>query len=127
MPVKSKEKNLQLAVCKFLKLQYPQVIFRSDLGGIKLTMGQAVQVKAIQHSRAFPDLFIAEPKNGFSGLFLELKRTGERVWLKNGSLSTDEHIQEQNKMLKNLRQRGYRAEFAIGIDDAINQINNYLK
>lgn len=88
------EAKLQQAVCKYIRHKYPSVIFRSDLGGIKLTMGQAVKVKATQYSRAYPDIFIAQPIGEFSGMYLELKKQGERVRLKDGSLSKDKHIQE---------------------------------
>lgn len=89
-------------------------------------MGQAVKVKAIQYSRAFPDLFIVEPRGVYNGYFLELKRPNETVFLKKGGLSTNEHIQEQAEMLQKLRDRGFACDFAIGFDDAKQKIINYL-
>jgi hypothetical protein len=121
------EQQLQETVCNYLKNKYPDVLFRSDLGGIRLSLGQATKVKRVQQSRAWPDLQICEARLGYHGLFIELKKDGARVRLKNGELSTDHHIQEQEAVLIKLRQRGYIAEFAVGYDEAIALINGYLE
>ena len=68
------EENLQIAVCNYLRAQYPKVLFNSDLSGIKLTMGQAVKAKKLRSSKGFPDLVIYEPRGNYHALFLELKR-----------------------------------------------------
>ncbi len=75
------EKHVHLAVVNYIKLQYPHVIFRSDTGaGMKLSIGQAKAQKAIQNGMAWPDLFIAEPKGKWQGMFIELKNEGFGVW-----------------------------------------------
>lgn len=106
--------------------------------------------------RAWPDLTIAEPGyiyltwaeledntlvsikqhsgsgggvNGvsfdFNGLYLELKKEGTRLKKKNGDWAT-EHIAEQSKILGQLRDRGYCAEFAVGFEEAKKIIDEYL-
>lgn len=121
----SKEAILHQQVVDYLKLQYPDVIFRTDFAsGIKMTMGQAVKHKRLQKSRAYPDLFIAEPRQGRSGLFIELKAV--TPYKATGELKTDKHLQEQDEMLKTLRNKGYRAGFAVGFDQAKSIIDNYL-
>lgn len=152
------EADLQVKVADYLRLQYPNVIFHSDYGsGIKLTMAQAVRQKRQNGGRrAWPDMFIAEPKAGtlrfgpFAavynsdgsikslrqdvtapetirfGLFIELKKEGTRLLKKNGNYAS-EHIQEQAELLKKLRERGYVAEFACGFDEAKTIIDRYLK
>lgn len=89
-------------------------------------MGQAVRQKKLHSGRAWPDLFIAEPRGGFAGLFLELKREGTTVYLKDGSLTANKHIREQAAALESLRKRGYEAGFAIGFDEARAEIESYL-
>lgn len=59
------------------------------------------------------------------GLFLELKKEGTRLKKKNGDWAT-EHIAEQAKVLEGLRQRGYCAEFAVGYEEAVRIIDEYL-
>ena len=58
------ELELQAQVADYIRLQYPGAIFHSDFGsGIKLTMGQAIKQKRLNGGRrAWPDMFIAEPK-----------------------------------------------------------------
>lgn len=125
------EAELQKQVAIYLKIQYPDVIFHSDFGsGVKLSYKQAVMQK-IQNGgrRAWPDMFIAEPqphgRNWYHGLFIELKKEGTRLKKKNGEWAS-EHIAEQYDVLDRLRFRGYKAEFAVGWDEAINLIDDYL-
>ena len=123
------ERTLHRAVCDYLRLQYPEVLFNSDLAGAtKLTMGQAVAMKALRSDRGWPDLFIAEPGKRFKyhGLFIELKKEGTKLWKKNGEPTTP-HIAEQVKMLEKLDARGYSVAFAIGFDQAKSIIDNYMK
>lgn len=143
---KQTEAQLQVQVADYIRLQYPDVIFHSDFGsGIKLAMGQAIKQKRLNGGRrAWPDMFLAEPmarkidlskdspfdkttKLMYAGLFIELKREGTRIFKKDGTLVSDEHIREQFDMLADLRQRGYAAEFAIGFDGAKKLIDDYMK
>lgn len=120
------EKAEHRQVCRYLRLQYPGVIFNTDLSGIKLNQGQAISVKSLRSSNGFPDIVIYEPRHGFNGLFIELKRTGEVIYKKDGTPKTD-HLKEQELMLSNLNKRGYCAKFAIGFEQAKDLIDWYLK
>ena len=129
------ELELQAQVADYIRLQYPGAIFHSDFGsGIKLTMGQAIKQKRLNGGRrAWPDMFIAEPKlnegtalTPHYGLFIELKKEGTRIFKKDGKLVADEHIREQFDMLEDLRQRGYAAEFGIGFENTKRLIDRYL-
>ncbi len=121
------EATLHQQLCDYLRLQYPDVIFRSDVAaGIKLTIGQAARHKKLQSSRAYPDLFIAEPRHNYHGLFIELKAEGAGLYKKDGTLIANAHIQEQHDMLIGLVRRGYRAVFAQGFENAQCVIDEYL-
>lgn len=91
-----------------------------------MTPGQAAKHKKFQSSRAYPDLFIAEPKRGKSGLFLEIKAENVVVFKKNGEIRQNSHLIEQDKMLKTLRNKGYEARFAVGFGNAKEMIRAYL-
>jgi len=122
------EKDLHLMTCEFLKKNYPKVIFRTDFAaGIRLTPGMAKRQKALQWGNAYPDLFIAEARQGYNGLFIELKTVSNVVFKKDGSLRKNQHHEEQAAMLELLRKRGYKAEFGQGLANIINIINDYLK
>ena len=120
------ELNVQKSLCKWLKLQYPRMVFFSDMSGLKTTIGVAVQMKALRSGNAIPDLFIACPANGKAGLFLEIKRDVAAVWRKDGTLRKNEHVAEQFAMLMYLRDLGYAAEFGYGLDDCISKVKNYF-
>ena len=122
-----KEEILHLKVCDYLRKNYPDVLFRTDFSsGMKMTPGQAAKHKKFQKSRAWPDLFIAESNNFASGLFLEIKAEDVIVFNRNGKIRKNKHLIEQDKMLKELRKKGYRARFAIGYNQAIFEIQQYL-
>lgn len=123
---KKQEFHIHFQICEWLRLEHPNVIFRSDLGGVRLTLGQAVQVKKLQKGRAFPDLFICEPRGQYHGLFVEIKISSDSVFTKAGKLRENQHITEQFDMLVRLRQRGYGAEFGCGFDSSCNIIRDYL-
>lgn len=121
------EKTLHRAVCDYIRYQYPDVIFNSDLSGAtKLTIGQAVALKNLRSNRGFPDLVIYEPRWGFHALFIELKTEGTKLYNK-FDLPVTPHIGEQLDCLVELRMRRYRAEFAVGFDEAKKLIDEYLQ
>lgn len=124
-----KEESIQLAVCTYLKLQYPDVIFTCDLSsGMKLTIGQAVKAAKMRSGRGLPDIMILEPRGEgefrYSGLMIELK--SEKAGNKNGTVKQTDHVREQAEVLKALEKRGYMAKFAIGFSEAKSIIDFYL-
>ena len=121
------EKTIHRAVCDYIRNQYPDVMFNSDMSGaMKLTIGQAVAMKNLRSNRGYPDIVIYEPRNGLHGLFIELKDEGVKLWNKSGRPATP-HIAEQSECLVKLDERGYAVAFAIGFDDAKRIIDEYLK
>ena len=123
-----REHDLYKMIADYLRYQYPTVVYRFDLAAdLKLTMGQASKHKRLQRYRGYPDLFIAETIGAYSGLFLEVKKEGVRIFKKDGTLVSDEHVREQFDMLEELRRRGYAAEFAIGFNHAKQVIDDYMK
>ena len=121
------EAELQTQVADYIRLRYPEALFHSDFGsGIKLTMGQAMKQKRQNGGRrAWPDMFIAEPKVKYHGLFIELKKEGTRLHKKDGTPASD-HIKEQAELLEKLKGLGYMAVFAVGFDEAKKVIDEYL-
>ena len=126
MKKKNPEEILQKQVVQYLKLQYPNIVFNSDMAGIKLTPGQATKASKLRSSNGFPDLAIYEARKGLNGLFLELKAEGKSPFKLNGKVKKDKHLQEQEKMLYDLNSRGYYAKFAVGFDEAKIIIDTYL-
>jgi len=124
-----REEGIQLAVCKYIKLQYPDIIFTCDLAsGMKLTIGQSVKAAKMRSSRGLPDIMILEPRGEgefrYCGLMIELK--SEKAGNKNGTVKQTDHVREQQEILTQLEKKGYMAKFAIGFKEAKSIIDFYL-
>lgn len=141
-----REKGVHSQTAVYLRLQYPDVIFRTDYAaGMKLTAGQAAVHKSLQSDRSYPDLYVAEARHGYHGLYIELKRDRSEIMNKNGlykkkivqvykkiggkkvRVSSYDHIDEQRKMLDRLNKKGYKAVFGCGFFEIKNIIDEYLK
>lgn len=121
-----KEGDLQIQVCRYIQIQYPDVLFTSESSGVRLTIGQAKKLKAMRSKDCkLPDLMIFEPNRQYKGLFLELKREGEKVFKENGEPYAG-HIAEQDRTLQRLREKGYFATFAVGFIQAQKIIDDYM-
>lgn len=64
-----------------------------------------------------PDLFIAEPKGDYHGLFIELKREDERL---------SKVSKEQEEKISGLLAKGYHAAICYGASEALKEIDLYL-
>jgi hypothetical protein len=124
--VAKKEEQLSKSVSRYLKLQYPDVVFTCDSSGIRLTIGQATALKAQRSVHKIPDMIILKPNGEYHGLILELKSEDSSPYLKDGSLSKGQHIQEQNQTLTALLNIGYYAVFIVGFNQAKEVIDNYM-
>jgi hypothetical protein len=127
--MKHLEYDLQVAVCKYLSSQYPDIFFLSDtIANLKLSKTQASRNKKIQKNGfKCPDIIILEPRNNFSGLLIELKLT--TPFKKNGEIkaSDKDHLKGQLETLDKLNKIGYSAHFSWSFDMTKEIIDNYLK
>lgn len=120
-----RELDVHSAVCKYLKLK--QLMFISDFGaGIKLSKGMAMRQKMQKSDHDWPDVFVAEPRAGFHGLFIELKRDKDSLYNKDGSMIKSQHLTDQLACINALNEKGYYARFACGTDEAVQLVEKYL-
>ena len=89
-------------------------IFAIPNGGIR-DLGTALKLKAEGVKKGIPDLFMPLAKNGFHGLFIELKT-------ETGKLS-----KEQKEWQQRLNLNGYKAVVCFGYKEAIEVIKNYAE
>jgi len=120
------EKSLHKSVCRYISLQYPEVMFVSEPGGIRVTPGIAGEIAKLRSDVGLPDLYILEPKGEYHGLILELKKDVGAYRNKKGEIRDIKHIQIQLRILKKFRRKGYFASFAGGFDEAQKIIDWYL-
>jgi hypothetical protein len=70
-------------------------------------------MKAEGVKKGVPDLFLPLAKNGFNGLFIEMKVEGGRA------------SKEQTEWIEKLNANGYRAVICVGYKSAIEELKNY--
>lgn len=121
-----KEQHLQLQICEYLRIQYPHAIFFSEPSGLRVSIGQAVQLKKMRSFGKLPDMFVAFPNGKYHGLFMELKVEDTTIFKKNGEIVASEHIRQQFDTLTRLYNLGYAAVFAVGFEDAKSKIDRYF-
>lgn len=121
------EHDEQVEVVKWFKLQHKKhnifsipngSIINSGGNGGKKGMGRLQWSISEGFRSGVSDLFIAVPVAPYAGLWLEMKDVGK----KEKSLSKN-----QVKFLEDMREAGYKAEWAAGFDEAKEKINSYLK
>lgn len=129
-----KEENMQVAFSSYIKLQYPDVIFTAESSGIRVTMGIAVKMKKQRCAGKLPDFLCLEPRGEFHGLILELKHADNSPFKKDGSLKSDIDkktglcsIKEQARMLDRLKKKGYCTQFVVGLTEAKDVFDWYMK
>lgn len=123
----TQEEWIHLKIVAWLKDTYPDVLFRTDLAGIKLTNWMAVKVNRFQDGqRGWPDIFLPEPRGIFHGFYGEIKTGVSEVFTLKGPIRQSKHIQEQWTMLQSLRERGYAACWLLGLEDAKTVLEAYL-
>ena len=127
--MKHDEYELQRQISWYLHVQYYDVLFLSDtIANLKLTKMQAIRNKRIQKEGfKTPDLLILEPRNGFSGLFIELKIA--TPFKKDGVIkaSTKDHLKGQLESIEKLKAKGYFCCFSWNFDMTKDILDNYLK
>lgn len=91
------------------------MIFAIPNAGAGAQRGQAGKMKAEGVKSGVPDLFVCLPRNGYHGLFLEMKAVGGRV------------SAEQIGWIARLSMAGYLALVCYGADEAIKAIEDYFR
>lgn len=82
-------------------------------GGVTRSPGARLKAEGVV--AGVPDVFLASPRQGFHGLYIEMKRQ------KGGRLESS-----QKDIIARLRQAGYRVEVCKGWWEAREAIENYL-
>ena len=121
-----KEEKLLEAVCRYLRLKYPYVIYINEASGLRLPIGLAKKMKSMRYSDGLPDLVILIPSKRFHGLALELKNSKGEYLRKDGKLRGSEHLIRQATILNLLRRCGYAATFA-SKEDVYQIIDDYIR
>lgn len=113
------EYNEQVTVFAWAALMEPKhpelCMLSSSLNGVRLSIGAATKAKRAGLRAGFPDIFLAVARNGYHGLFIEMKKVGGR-----------KPEPAQQVWLHNLATEGYACFCCKGADAAIKTIGDYL-
>jgi hypothetical protein len=104
-----------LVNCDAYKL--PERVLMASPGQAARTMRNGRRMKAEGYRAGTPDLFLAVPRKGVPGLFIEMKKRDGRL---------NDLSDEQREMLFDLGQQGYRVGVACGAEQAVKIITEYL-
>ena len=95
---------------------YPYLwMLHSSLNGVKMTKAQAGRAIAQGMLSGVPDLFLPVPKNGYHGLFIEMKYGSNKV------------TENQEKFLQNAANVGYAVSVCYSANEAIKRIEDYYE
>lgn len=109
--MKYDEYKISCQIGQYLTTWNKNILFQFTNDAIKLTAAQAGRKKALRQKKGYPDLFIPEPRNGYHGLYIELKKDKFEVYGKKGKLRNNEHLKEQIERMQELEERGYYTSF----------------
>ena len=109
------EYSIQKAICELLDLRAPWLLYCASAGGARTSLVGARRLKATGHKKGFPDLFFYEPRKGFHGLAIELKRDKGRA------------TPEQKRWKAELEERGFKAVVARGRQACLEVLKDYFE
>lgn len=127
------ETDLYEQLAQWLSVKYPELkgLWHFDLSGLWTPSHKQRNLYGRLNQRAWPDFFLARPAQApgltvaYNGLFIELKREGTKLKKRDATWAKP-HFEEQARKLDGLRQQGFVAEFAVGVDEAIALVAGYL-
>ena len=124
-PIKLKRRNAQPEAIEQAKVidwakanerNYPYLqLLHCSLNGVKMTKAQAGRAIAQGMLSGVPDLFLPVPKNGYHGLFIEMKYGSNKV------------TENQEKFLQNAANVGYAVSVCYSANEAIKRIEDYYQ
>ena len=121
------ETTIHARICDHLKLHYPEAVFKSfKEDGRKRHVTDQKLFKRMHSGPGFPDIFVFEPRAGYHGLGIEVKRDGVTIKKKDGNLVADKQIRIEALMHHTLGTRGYLCYFGVGFDHAIQILTEYM-
>lgn len=84
----------------------------------RASVTELVNLTAQGMKKGVPDNFIAEPRGKYHGLYIELKRSKKSLSRKSP---------EQREWIKSLNEKGYKAVFCYGAEEAKRAVLEYIK
>jgi len=110
----SPEHDIQVAIVGLLESIEPIPLYSATVGGVRLAIHTAKKMKEAGYSKGVPDMLIYEPRGMYAGLAIEVKTEKGRA------------SDEQKEWIRNLNNRGWRAEICKGFEECADVICEYF-
>ena len=110
----SPEHDIQVAIVGLLESIEPTPLYSATVGGVRLAMNTAKKMKEAGYSKGVPDMLVYEPRGMYAGLAIEVKTEKGRA------------SEEQKAWVRNLNDRGWRAEICKGFEECADVICEYF-
>lgn len=110
----SPEHDIQVAIVGLLESIEPTPLYSATVGGVRLAIHTAKKMKEAGYSKGVPDMLIYEPRGMYAGLAIEVKTEKGRA------------SDEQKAWIRNLNNRGWRAEICKGFEECADVICEYF-
>lgn len=124
------EEPVHRAFVRYIRTTYPDILFRTDGAGLRLTKSQAGIYKSLNATSGWPDIFVAKPSRIYAGLYVEIKKDHTAIYVSRGpnkgELVADEHIRNQARVLRLLNEAGYFARFGVGLEQCKRILDWYM-
>ena len=114
--MKNKESELQILCINWFRLAFPQykmLLFSIPNGGHRNLL-TAVRMKREGVISGVPDLFLSLPRNGFHGMYIEMKYG-------KGKLSAN-----QEAFIAEVSKHNYKVEVINSLDKFVREVTQYL-
>jgi len=119
VPTEAQEQKMLI---EMIRLKYPMLLFRVGMEAGKRNPRIAKQQGV---TSGWPDLYFPHERRGFKSLWIELKRTGEKLYKSNGE-PKDQRIMNQIKIIDELRELNHCASIKFGAKEAMTMIDWYF-
>lgn len=120
--LKVPEETVQRCLVEYLRECYPRARFNANVASnVKLGWRKATLQKKAGNEKDWPDIFIASPRHGYHGFFIELKRA-----FKNGRIPKSSHVENQALYMDDLEESGYYCCFALGFKEAKRIVDDWM-
>lgn len=112
--MKEQEHNIQVSCVNYFRYQYPDHLIWAIPNGGQRNAIVASKLKAEGVLAGVPDLFIATARNGYHGLFVEMKA------------GKNKPTAEQTAVMLDLYAENYKCEVCYSLDEFMNVVDTYL-
>lgn len=125
--MKKLEEQIHIALCKYIQLQYPDVIFTTESSGLRLSMRAAVVAKQCRNPKTgWCDIIVLEPRGKWHGLLVEVKKSESELFTKKGEFRNTQHNFEQQEFAYKANSKGYYYIYACSLDMGKKAIDSYM-